>query len=377
MKIYCNEIYTENGIIDGTLEIENGKFKQLTYQKTDDSIDYTGYRILPGIIDIHTHGYKGCNAQSLDKAELRRMAQALAEHGVTAFIPTCGEHFADEMTNLSLLADVIDEQSDGAKMLGIHMEGPFLNCDKRGSFQLSQLLPCSVQKVKEYIEASKNHIIYWSVAPELENAEELIQYLCSQEIVVAGGHTNASYAEYKKGIDCGIKVSTHTGNGMSQMDRKDAGAVGAALFNDIYSEVICDLHHLSLEMLEIMFKIKNNLNKMIMISDSGMLSGNEPGVYYKYGQKRIVTEKGTILLEDGSIAGSNHSLLYGIKNLETKLNKKMEDIILMSSLNPARLFKIDDKKGSIRENKDADFLIIDQDYQVVCTFVEGKCVYKK
>lgn len=377
MKIYCNEIYTENGVVDGTLEIENGKFKKIISCKENDSLDFTGYRILPGIIDIHTHGYKGCNAQSLDKEELKRMAKSLSEHGVTAFLPTCGEHFEDEMMNLNLLADVIDEQTDGAKMLGIHMEGPFLNRDKRGSFQLSQLLPCDIQKAKDYIKAAKNHILYWSIAPELESADELIKYLCSQGIVVAGAHTNATYAEYKKGIDCGIQVSTHTGNGMSQMDRKDAGAVGAALLNDIYSEVICDFHHLAPEMLEIMFKIKNDVNKMIMISDSGMLSGNEPGVYYKYGQKRIVTEKGTILLEDGSIAGSNHSLLYGIKNLETKLHKKMEDILLMSSLNPARLFKIDHQKGSIRENKDADFFIMDQDYQVISTFVEGKCVYHK
>lgn len=382
MKIRCNEIYTENGCIEGLLIIEDGKIKDIicgNIPLDEDTLDAREHRILPGIIDIHTHGYMGCNAQATEISELVDLSKKMAMAGVTSFLPTAGEHFEGEMINLSLLADLIENPVEGAKMLGIHMEGPFLNPNKKGAFTLQQLLPCNIDKMKEYIRASRNNIKYVSLAPEIDEGGKLIQYLTKEGIIVAGGHTNATYNEYRKGIHYGVKASTHTGNGMAQIDRREVGALGAALLSDeIYNEIICDLHHISSEMLEIMFRIKKEgMHKMIMISDSGQLSGNPPGVYEKYGQKRIIDENGMICLEDGTIAGSSHNLLYGMMNLEKYLHKNMEDIIMMSSKNPAKLLGIDDTKGSIDVGKDADLLIINKNYEVEYTFVEGNCVYSK
>lgn len=381
MRIKCNEIYTEQGCVDGILELEGTQIKDVILSNQEDSFDQdlSGYRILPGLIDIHTHGYQGCNAQSVSKEELLQLTRLMASAGVTSFLPTAGEHFEDELENLSKLADIIEEKPTGSRMLGIHMEGPFLNPEKKGAFTLQQLHMCDIRKAKEYIDASKNHISYMSLAPELDPDGVLIKYLISKNIIVAGGHTNATYEEYCQGIEAGIKASTHTGNGMRRIDRREAGAMGAALLSDrVYCEVICDFHHISMEMLEIMFRIKpGGMKNMIMISDSGHLSGNPPGVYEKYGQTRIIDESGIIHLEDGTIAGSSHNMLYGIKNLEQHMHKKMEDIILMSSWNPARLLGIENQKGSIAKGKDGDFVVIDKDYNVVYTFVEGTCVYSK
>lgn len=379
MKIRCNEIYTEEGCIDGVIEFENGIITNIyNYTEIDnDMIDERGKRIIPGIIDIHTHGYMGCNAQAINIDELKELCIAMTKAGVTSFMPTAGEHFEDEMANLNLLAELIENQKDGAKILGIHMEGPFLNPNRKGAFTLDQLLPCSIDKMKEYINVSNNNIKYVSMAPEIDEDGEFINYLNEQGIIVAGGHTTASANEYRIGIQRGIKCSTHTGNGMQQIDRRDVGALGAALLSNIYCEIICDFHHISKDMLEIMFKVKNDCSKFIMISDSGELSGYAPGKYDKYGQVRYVDGDGLIHLEDGTIAGSSRNILYGIMNLEKYMNIDMNNILKMSSLNAAKLFNIDYKKGSLKIGKDADLVIIDKDYQVIKTYVEGKCKFSR
>lgn len=379
MKFKCERIYTENGCINGVLEIEGCKIKNIILNgNAEDAIECKCYRILPGFIDIHTHGYLNCTAQATTKEELMSLCENMAKIGVTSFLPTAGEHFPDEMENLRLLADMIENYEKGARMLGIHMEGPFINPKKLGSFTLDQLLPISLEKMEQYIEASRNHIVYITIAPELDEDGNFISYLKSKNIIVAGGHTNATYEQYRKAIEFGLKASTHTGNAMKQIMQRDVGALGAALLDDsIYCEIICDLFHLSKEMIEIMLRIKDDsIHKMIMVSDSGKLAGNPPGIYFKYGQKRIIDEAGHILLEDGTIAGSSQNVLYGVKNLEERLNLNMEDIVLMASMNPAKLLGIDNNKGSLKCGKDADFIIMNDEYQIISTYVEGKCVYR-
>lgn len=382
MLIRSKKIYTEVGCIAGVLELEDGKIKEIhPYEATLQApmVDVGEQRILPGIIDIHTHGFRGCNAQTTDPEEIKRLCKEMASVGVTAFLPTAGEHFIDELENLQLLRELMNQPMYGAKMLGIHMEGPFLNPNRRGAFTPSQLLPCTIDQMKTYVEVAGSSLRYISLAPELDPEGEVIRYARTKGIIVAGGHTCATYEEFQKGIEFGIQASTHTGNGMQQMDRRDAGAMGCALLSDqIYCEVICDFHHIDPTMLEIMFRIKpNGMKGMIMISDSGLLSGNPAGTYEKYGQVRIIDENGLIHLEDGTIAGSSHPLVYGIRNLEEKLGKQMEDILWMTSLNPAKLLGIEHKKGSIAKGKDADFYCIDEAYQVTQTYVEGTCVYQK
>lgn len=380
LAIRCHKIYTEQGCVDGYLFVKNGKIDKIV--KTDkkisfsNTIDLCHYRILPGIIDIHVHGYQGCSALSTNILELQTLTQKMASIGVTAFLPTVGEHFENELVNLKLLSQVIDGPLLGARMLGIHMEGPFISQQKKGSFTSQQILPINIKKMNEYIKASHNHIKYICIAPELDPKGIFIKYLTDQKIIVSGGHTNANYEEYKQGIMNGICASTHTGNAMRQIDCKDVGGLGAALLNDIYCEVICDFHHLSKEMLQLILRMKG-YQKMIMISDTSQLAGCPAGEYDKFGQKRIIDESGNIYLEDGTIACSSHTILENIALLKKELHMEIDEIIQMSSYNPSCLLKINNRKGSLLEGKDADFIVIDNNYQVIYTFVEGKCVYHK
>lgn len=383
MKIRCNEIVTPTGVIDGLVVIENKRIVQIVpaEQITDTQWDqdWQGYKLLPGLIDIHTHGYYGYSALSVKREDFHALSHLMAAIGVTSYLVTAGDHNAAEMENLKAIAQAIEDQRHGlnqeARMLGIHMEGPFLNPNRRGAFQPEELLAPSITKMQAYMEASQGQIRYMTLAPELDPQGELIRFCRTQNVLLSGGHTVATYDEYNQAIAQGLSCSTHTGNAMRQMDRREPGAYGAALLSDkIYSEVICDLFHISLPMLEIMFRIKP-MSGFIMISDSGPMSGMPSGMYTIRGHRRTISEAGLVLLEDGTIAGSSKNMLYGVKNLAEILHKPITEIVKMTSENPARLFKLE-HKGAIEVGKDADLIVVDQQYQLMSTFVEGVEAYR-
>ena len=253
MKIRCNEIVTPAGVIDGLVIVEDGKITQLVpaaeLKEEAWDEDWRGYKLLPGLIDIHTHGYYGYSALSTKPEDFHALSKQMAAVGVTSYLVTAGDHNETEMENLAAIAQAIGEQKQGlngeARMLGIHMEGPFLNPSRRGAFQPEELLPPSVEKMRAYIEASQGQIQTMTMAPELDPQGELIRFCRSQNVLLSGGHTVATFAEYNRAIEQGLACSTHTGNAMRQMDRREPGAYGAALLSDqIFSEVICDLFHI-------------------------------------------------------------------------------------------------------------------------------------
>lgn len=380
MNLYCNEIYTEKGCISGVLHIENGVFKEIRQcpheQRGKISFDASDYRLLPGIIDIHTHGFMSFSSQSDCVENYRNLSTVMASHGVSAFLVTAGEHNEKELQGLSAIADAIEQGVPGAKILGIHMEGPFLNKEKKGAFMEEQLLPIDIDCMKTFIQAARNHIRYVAISPELDPDSTFLSFLKQQKILVAGGHTTATYREYSNAIAHGLDASTHTGNAMNQLDRREVHALGAALLSPtLYNEVICDCIHIAPEMLTIYTRVKDK-RKLLMISDSGQLAGLPPGTYKIHNQIRHVKDDGRILLDDGGIAGSSKSILWGIQCLEQTLHLPMEDIVPMFSLNQACFLGLEEHMGSIEVGKDADFMLVDKDYNVIATYVKGICVYQ-
>ena len=375
MRIRCQNIYSANGIMAGVLHINQGHIVKIDDYSTEYDYDAGGLRMLPGIIDIHTHGFMSYASQCLDVENFRFLQKAMASQGVTGFLVTAGEHNDQDIEELQTIAQAIDNNYPGAKILGIHMEGPFLNNEKKGAFMYEQLLPLSIEQFKLYQEAAKGHIKYVAYSPELDIDFKFLEYLKEKNIRSAGAHTYATYDVYQRAIQNGLNASTHTGNGMRQIDRREVGALGAALLEqNFYNEMICDLIHLSKEMLEIYFRMKSK-NRLLMISDSGQLSGLPCGKYRIHNQNRIIHNDGRITLEDGGIAGSSKSILWGIQCLEKKMHINMENILLMCSKNQAEFLGLNENIGSIDVNKDADFFLIDENYQVIKTFVKGEEVY--
>lgn len=381
--ITSDSIYLEDGCKSGTILIENGIIKKWFNKeelvpKNIECINAKGKIVIPGIIDVHSHGYLSWSAKTINKNEIKGLSKILPSIGVTSTLATTTAWKEEEYHMLSSIADAIEEGCEGAKILGIHMEGPFYNPDKHNATPRKEVIPPTIEKAESYWKEARGYLKYMTIAPEVEGAIDVIQFLSEKGVVIGAGHTYATREELKKGIEAGVKVSIHTGNAMRQIDRREIGAMGAALLDkDIYCEIICDLFHLSKEMLEIMFRVKKDLSKFVMISDSDILSGIDPGIYYAFGKNIHIHVDGRILLDDGTISGSSKYVLYGIKNLVEKLHMDLEKVVPMFSLNPATLMGIQNKKGSLKIGKDADIVILDENFEVQNTFVEGKCCYRK
>lgn len=357
-------------VIEGLIKEEDlCNYRELNFIDVEDDL------VLPGLIDIHIHGSGGWSAGSGQEEEIRGMCRYLASVGVTSFQPTLGGETIDNIKkSLNAISSVMYEEYEGARILGIHMEGPFLNPEKKGAFIVENLLNPSVELMQSFIEKSRENIIHVTVAPELEGAEELIKFLVNNHILVSGGHTNATIDETKEAIKWGVSLSNHTCNAQSSIHHREPGALGGYLLNDeVYCELICDFFHVHPDMIKMILRLKSS-DKVCMVSDAIVGSGLKPGKYNFSERVITIDEKGWSRLPDGTIAGSTKSLLFGFKNM-IQLGYPIEDIIKISSYIPAKLSNVEDKKGTIEVGKNADLVILDDDYNVKMTYVEGNLCF--
>ncbi len=377
-----NKIFTPDSIISGGIIVNEKTIEKIIQE--DDINKYRGLPvielkdsiIIPGLIDIHIHGSGGWSAGIANKNHIEGLCKYLPSVGVTSYQPTLGGEGTDEIVKiLETIAAVIEDDYEGARILGIHMEGPFLNPKKKGAFIVENLEEPSIELMESFIEKSKNNITHVTIAPELKHSHNLIKLLVEKNILVSGGHTNATIEETKEAIDQGISLSNHTCNAQSSIHHREPGALGGYLLDDrVYCELICDLFHVHPDMIKIITKMKS-IDKICMISDAIIGSGLRPGKYEFAERNIVIDSKGWSRLSDGTIAGSTKNLLFGFKNMVTNLGLPIEEVAKMSSYIPAKLARIEDKKGSIEEGKDADIVILDKDFNVLMTFVEGKLCF--
>lgn len=373
MIIKCKRIVTEDGIVDGYLEIEGKIIKRITQREIGPvDVDASQYRIIPGIFDTHNHGTMGyamMSAVSDDEANVRGYLKGLASQGVTAILPTA------EFELFPVIAKVSKEENDGAKIIGIHSEGPYLN--RVGEKAIDTGHPdISLDHLQAMIDAAEGTLKLVGLAPELENADKAIEFLTERGIRVAFTHSNCGYDEAIAAFRKGITVTTHTANVMSGIHHRRMGGLGACLLDPyVNNEIICDLLHVSKEMLQIMFKCKS-YDKFMMISDNVPMAGAPIGRYMIDKDLAVnIDEKGYCLTDTGRLCGSTKPVLFGIRNLVEELELPLETVSKMASLNPCRVYGVGDTKGSLRVGKDADFVIISDDYQALQTYSEGRKVY--
>lgn len=378
--IHSNHVVFPEQIKEAYLCIEDGLWTQIsdTAIMAEQSIEYGDSYLYPGIIDIHSHGYHSWSAKTLDKEEVKGLSQILPSIGVTSTLPTVTGWKLHEREMLETLATAIEEGSRGATLLGIHLEGPFFHPEKHNATPLQEVQEPTIEKLQNNLEAARGHLKYMTIAPDVTGAHEVMDAAIQAGICIGCGHTMASYAEFLEAKQHGMKSSIHTGNAMRQIDRRDVGLLGGALLDfDIYCELICDFFHLSKEMVQLARKIKQDDNKLILISDSDVLSGIAPGTYSTFQKKVTVTKEGTMYLPDGTIYGSTKNVLYGINNLAHELGIPLSTISKMTSQNPATLLGIEDQYGSIAEGHYADFLVFNKNLELQNTYVKGRLVYTK
>ncbi len=371
---YFKKIYEENEVIENAYVIlEDGKISEIRKDLNEEMKlnDFSDAIVIPGIIDIHSHGCMGYSATSVDSDEIYGYTRAIAATGVTGVFAT-----TQELDTMSAVADVIlSNKIEGAKILGIQAEGPFRHPKYMGASKGFKWPKPSVEYAEKMVEAAKGCLKYISVSTDLEGIEEVMKYLLQQKIRIAAGHTDADYEEMKKGFKMGATSISHFGNAMRPIHQRNGGSITACLLDDnIFLEIICDHVHIAPEVLDLFFRVKD-LDHFILVSDSSELACMPKGRYFARGKERIVTEEGNIILDDQTISGSGKYVLYDMKNLIFKHHLPIQKVIRMASLQPASYFHIDDHKGSIKVGKDADLLILDDEWNVVRTIVEGEIAY--
>lgn len=359
------------------VQFENGVITRIGENLAgDDALDLRGCYLLPGFIDSHMHGAMGCKISDTNPLpDLQKITQYEATQGVTSIAlgTTCSD-FDDLLRQFDLAVEAA-QHTTGAKIAALHAEGPFINPAKKGAMEERFILSPSREQLDQLIAHGKGMLRLLTLAPEMPGSLDVISYAVQQGLTVSMGHTNATYDEARAAIAAGATQSTHTFNAMRALNHREPGVLGAALTDPhVTCEMICDHTHLHPAIIQLIYQLKG-ADKINIISDSEYGAGITASEITVDGEVRYIRD-GVMVLEDGTIAGSASSMLFGIQNLLHD-GLPLCDVSKMASINPAKTLKIDHLTGSIALGKAADLVVLSADYDVLRTYVNGACVFTK
>jgi len=338
--------------------------------------------VVPGFIDTHTHGGQGTYFGE-DHDTSKELCRNLVSTGVTSLLPTLASLFPTQDTleiissRIKILRQVMKEGTGGAEILGIHMEGPCLSSEDiaRGSQLVANLRDPSVDELHQMVEASEGTIRKISIAPELPGALDMIREMVKLNIVPSAAHSTATYEQAMEAVEAGLCCATHAFNGMIPFHHRKPGLLGAILTCDkINAELIADGQHVSAVAMKILLRCKG-VERIHIITDNTSWAGMPNGTYEDV-DRTIVKEDHRVYAIGGTLVGSVASMDYCIRNLVHSLDLSLAEAVQMASLNPARLIGVQDRKGSLEPGKDADLVVLDEDYKVQMTIVRGQEVYR-
>lgn len=368
------------GVITTNIGIENGKISYIGEDASliTEPLPYTEDQvILPGFIDEHIHGAGGADAMDGTVDALKTIAGCLAKEGTTTFLATT---MTQSPENILKAMSAVKEykalnSSEGAEILGIHLEGPFISKKHIGAQPLEYVATPSVEVFDEYNYASGNNIKIVSLAPEEEGAKDLIEHMASLNVIASAGHTDAGFSDMEKALSWGLTNVTHTYNAQKGVHHREVGTVGSAmLLDDLNCEAICDLIHLSAPAIKLLIKNKPH-DKFTLITDSMRAKHLSDGLSELGGQV-VIVKNGEARLENGALAGSILKMNDAIKNLVLSCGVKFTDAVDFATVNPAKNLKIFDKCGSIEVGKIANFALLNGEFEVKLTVREGKVIFK-
>ena len=375
MIIQSKKVWIADQFTPAQLELEDGIIKKIyPYNEKEVTKDYGDLRILPGFIDIHCHGAYGFDTNDANPEGLRKWAKGIVDEGVTSFLATTLTQSEEVLTNaVSNVAKVVEEGYEGAEILGIHFEGPYLNKAHKGAQPEEYCVKPDVEQFKKYQKAAHGLIKYITMAVENDEDFTLTKYCSQNNVVVSIGHSNATYEQAVQAYGHGARSMTHVYNAMTPFTHRANGLVGGALrIRNMYGEIICDGNHSTLAALNNFFTSKGP-DYSIMITDSLMCKGFPVGTKFDFGgQEVIIYPDGSAhLVEAGNLAGSTLNVNKGLKILIEDALVPVNYAINACTSNPARCLHVDDRKGTIGVGYDADLVVLDRDYEVVQTYCKG------
>lgn len=337
-------------------------------------IDANNKYVIPGLIDIHTHGCGGCDFCDGTQKALSTISEIQAKNGVTSFLGTSMTLSEQKLSEIfKTCKDFMQNQKKSEKqsnLLGINMEGPFLNIEKKGAQAGEHIVSPSVEMFERLNKASGNNIKLVCIAPEVENAIPFINQL-SQQATISIAHTNATYDKAMEAIQNGASHITHLYNAMPTLTHRESGVIGACYDSNVMAELICDGIHISPPVVRSTFKTLGD-DRVILISDSMCACGMPNGEYELGGQKVFVKDK-KATLSDGTIAGSSTNLMDCMRKA-VEFGISLEMAIKAATINPAKSINMDNKIGSIQVSKQADIVILNKDLTIYKVIINGNVI---
>lgn len=342
---------------------------------TGEKIDGAGLTLLAGFIDVHVHGAYGFDTMDAEFSALEGMSKYFSEHGVTSFLATTWTDSHERiMDALLCVQDFMNSHSlSGARILGVHLEGPYLNAIQCGAQNLNYIRRVSESELSQFLATDIIKLI--SIAPEFEENKAVISALHLQGVTVSVAHSNANYSEMMDAIELGLSHSTHTFNAQSPLHHRDPGIVGTVI-NDarVNCELIADNVHVHPLIMNMLWQLKKP-DKLILISDAVRATGLPDG-NYTVDERVMLVRDGVVRLENGALAGSTLTMDRALYHFQEATQEPLENIWQVTSLNPAKAIGIDHERGSIEIGKYADLVLVDSELHPKLTVVEGNIVFR-
>ena len=337
-------------------------------------VDLKGAMLVPGFLDLHTHGGDNVDVNAATAEDFAQISRFFARNGTTGWLCSILTDTEEQtLWSIGQAREAMAAPIAGARLLGIHLEGPFLSPEYKGAMPEHLLRKGDAVLFRRYQQAAGGTVRYLTVAPEVEGVVDMIREI-SGEVAVAIGHSGADYETAIRAIDAGARACTHTFNAMGLFHQHRPSIMGAVLERPVYCEAICDGRHLHPGTVRMLLACKG-WDRVAAVTDSIQAAGLPDG-RYKLGVNDVVVEDGDAkLASNGVRAGSTLTTGQALKNLAAFTGQPVERVLPLLTLNPARLIGMEERKGSIAPGKDADLVVLDDQLNVKQTYVSGVCVY--
>lgn len=370
--IINGKVILEDSIKELNVFFENGKITEVSNRvPTDETvIDAKGLYVAPGMIDVHTHGRNGSDTMYATFKDLNNISVSELKTGVTSFLPTTMTMPSVDIKKAIAAGYDNKDKVEGAKILGMHLEGPFFSVKYKGAQPEECMIAPTVENYLSFAGEHPDFVKKISLAPEIEGAVDLIKYLREQNVVVSMGHTDATYEEAVKAIEAGATSGTHTYNAMTPLKHREPGVVGAVMLHDeVYAELILDGIHVSFPAAKILSKMKG-ADKLILITDS-LEAAMLPDGTYELGNQKVYVKDGQARLKSGNLAGSTANLSQCVRNAYKHLDLPLYEAIGYATKNPADHLGLKDY-GRIKEGCVADMILIDDEIDIKRVILNGE-----
>ncbi|HLR74564.1 MAG TPA: N-acetylglucosamine-6-phosphate deacetylase [Virgibacillus sp.] len=378
-------IYTESEIVfGGSIFLENGLITNIyvkgkhpkSLPRNTQIIQGKGLNVIPGFIDGHIHGAAGADVMDASFSALDRITSTLPREGTTSFLATTITHSSKRISKALQTVAAYRDSPGHAEVIGVHLEGPFIEASKAGAQPIQYIKKPHVQLFNEWQQIANNQIKIITLAPEHDRDGTFIQKISNQGVIVSAGHSAVTFEGMKAAINHGVSHVTHLCNGMSGIHHRDIGLVGAALmFENLFSELIVDGIHVSPEMVQLIYKNVGS-KRLMLITDGIRAKYLQQGTYDLAGQMLTLSnERAT--LKDGTLAGSIIKMDEAAQQMITITGASLTEIIQMTSTNLAKQLGIFSEKGSISVGKDADILLVDDSLRLKLTICRGVIAHRE